>query len=70
MLITLTCVNRLSSFLADIHYSKVAKWLLINNSPSAFCVTAIPCKILIAVLTFGRVFTAENVTVLLWQYFL
>jgi len=36
------------------------------NPPYAMCVTALPCKILIAI--FVMFFTAENVTVIFWQY--
>jgi len=51
LLITLTYVNRFSELLADVHCRKLAeKMMCINKTPNAFCVTTLPCKILIAIL--------------------
>jgi len=40
--------------------------LHITNPSNAFCVTGLPCEILLAILV--MFFTAEYVTVLFWQY--
>jgi len=58
LLITLTDIKRFSLFLADAHHRKCAKSGCIINPPNALCVTALPCKILFAILVLF--FTAKT----------
>jgi len=52
--------------LVDVHYGKFAKSPCIINECNTFCVTALPRKILIAILVVF--FNPINVTFLFWQY--
>jgi len=67
-LITLTHAvpTNFHNFWPDAHCSKVAKRMCTTNPSNAFCVTALPCKILIAILVGFA--AGKNVTVLFWQY--